>query len=49
MCVATACEVCGKTTWMGCGEHIDSVKETVPAEEWCEGAVAHSAPESVTA
>ncbi len=49
MCRATTCEVCGKTTWMGCGEHIDSVKETVPAEEWCEGAVAHQAPESVPA
>ena len=26
MCRPTTCEVCGKTTWKGCGKHIDSVK-----------------------
>ena len=27
MCRPTTCEVCGKTTWKGCGKHIDSVKD----------------------
>ena len=29
MCRPTTCEVCGKTTWKGCGKHIDSVREQV--------------------
>ncbi len=36
MCKAVTCEVCGKTTWAGCGQHIDSVRETVPADQWCD-------------
>ena len=36
MCRPTTCEVCGKTTWKGCGKHIDSVKEQVPPEQWCD-------------
>ena len=36
MCRPTTCEVCGKTTWKGCGKHIDSVKEKVPADQWCD-------------
>ena len=37
MCQATTCGVCGKTTWKGCGQHIDSVKAKVPANQWCPG------------
>lgn len=37
MCRAVTCKTCGKTTWAGCGEHIDSVKEKVPADQWCDG------------
>ena len=37
MCRPVACETCGKTTWAGCGEHIDSVKEHVAPEQWCDG------------
>lgn len=37
MCYPVACSVCGKTTWDGCGEHVDSVKASVPAEQWCDG------------
>lgn len=37
MCSAVKCQTCGKTTWKGCGEHIDSVKREVPAAEWCDG------------
>lgn len=36
MCRPTTCEVCGKTTWKGCGKHIDSVKEQVPPDQWCD-------------
>ncbi|WP_442866944.1 hypothetical protein [Actinomyces sp. B33] len=31
------CKKCGKTTWAGCGQHIDSVKAQVPAAQWCPG------------
>ena len=37
MCQPTPCTVCGKTTWKGCGDHVDEVKAHVPAEQWCEG------------
>lgn len=37
MCRAVKCKVCGKTTWAGCGQHVDSVKRSVPAAQWCGG------------
>ena len=37
MCRPTACKTCGKTTWAGCGQHVDSVKAAVPAAQWCPG------------
>ena len=37
MCRPVTCETCGKTTWAGCGEHIESVRELVPADQWCDG------------
>ena len=37
MCRAVTCSVCKKTTWAGCGQHVQSVKQTVPASEWCNG------------
>lgn len=37
MCRATRCRTCGKTTWAGCGQHVATVKMTVPASEWCSG------------
>ena len=37
MCRATTCRVCGKTTWAGCGQHVQSVKQSVPAAQWCNG------------
>lgn len=42
MCRPVACKTCGKTTWAGCGEHIDQVKAQVPANQWCEG---HDGPD----
>lgn len=35
MCYPVTCRHCNKTTWDGCGNHIDSVKATVPADQWC--------------
>ncbi|PFG33228.1 hypothetical protein [Sanguibacter antarcticus] len=37
MCRAVTCRVCEKTTWAGCGQHIQDVKRTVPASSWCNG------------
>lgn len=37
MCRAARCKTCGKTTWAGCGQHVASVKATVPAGQWCDG------------
>ena len=37
MCRATRCKTCGKTTWTGCGKHIENVKAKVPDDQWCPG------------
>lgn len=37
MCRPVTCNQCGKTTWAGCGQHVASVKATVPANQWCDG------------
>jgi hypothetical protein len=31
------CKTCSKTTWSGCGMHVDSVRSMVPADQWCSG------------
>ncbi|WP_413542873.1 hypothetical protein [Citricoccus nitrophenolicus] len=46
MCRSVTCRVCGKTTWAGCGQHIDQVKRTVPAGNWCPGHDRTEAPTS---
>lgn len=35
MCYPTTCATCGKTTWAGCGNHVDAVRATVPDAQWC--------------
>ena len=30
MCYAVTCKKCGKTTWSGCGQHVDQVMRGVP-------------------
>ena len=35
MCRPVRCSTCGKTTWAGCGQHIDQVKAQVPRGQWC--------------
>lgn len=47
MCYPVTCKVCSKTTWAGCGAHIDQVKASVPADQWCSGK--HSAEEVAAA
>ncbi len=37
MCRPVQCRICGKTTWAGCGEHVEQVLATVPAGERCPG------------
>jgi len=42
MCRATTCTTCGKTTWAGCGQHVDQVMARVPSAQRCSG---HQRPE----
>jgi hypothetical protein len=37
MCRAVRCRTCGKTTWAGCGKHVDQVMRDVPEDERCAG------------
>ena len=37
MCRATTCRTCGRTTWAGCGQHVDQVMRGVPADQRCPG------------
>ncbi len=37
MCRAVTCRKCGKTTWAGCGQHVDSVMRGVRADDRCQG------------
>jgi hypothetical protein len=35
MCYPVCCPRCGKTTWVGCGEHAESVMRSVPPHQRC--------------
>ena len=37
MCRAVKCRTCGKTTWAGCGQHVQQVMRGVPASQRCQG------------
>ncbi|MFF2451389.1 hypothetical protein [Isoptericola sp. NPDC058082] len=37
MCYPVTCKTCGRTTWNGCGQHVDDVRRSVPAGQWCPG------------
>lgn len=37
MCSAVKCRTCGKTTWSGCGQHVDQVMRNVPKADRCPG------------
>ena len=46
MCRAVTCKTCGKTTWAGCGQHVDQVRRGVPAAQWCGGHEAEGGQQS---
>ena len=46
MCRAVPCTTCGKTTWAGCGQHVDQVMAHVPRADRCPG---HSDAEKAAA
>lgn len=35
MCSPARCSDCGKTTWRGCGMHVDAVMAGVPRDKRC--------------
>ena len=37
MCRAVTCRECGKTTWSGCGEHVEEALAGVPESQRCAG------------
>ncbi|SDR93460.1 hypothetical protein [Paraoerskovia marina] len=37
MCRPVTCRSCGKTTWAGCGQHVDAVMADVPRADRCPG------------
>lgn len=37
MCRPTTCKTCSKTTWAGCGQHVDQVMAGVPRADRCPG------------
>ena len=37
MCRPATCKKCGKTTWAGCGMHVDQVMAGVPKADRCPG------------
>jgi hypothetical protein len=37
MCSPVPCRTCGKTTWSGCGQHVDQVMAGIPKSQQCEG------------
>lgn len=43
MCRSATCRTCGKTTWAGCGQHVDQVMAAVPSAQRCPGHVATEA------
>lgn len=46
MCRPATCKVCRKTTWAGCGQHVDQVMASVPRADRCAG---HSDAEKAAA
>lgn len=37
MCSRVTCRTCGKPTWSGCGQHVESALAGVPKADRCEG------------
>lgn len=47
MCYPVKCKSCAKTTWAGCGQHIEMVHSTVPAAQWCPGHAKEQKPQGI--
>jgi hypothetical protein len=47
MCRAVTCKKCGKTTWAGCGQHVNEVMRGVSSAQRCRGHE-HDAPTTAT-
>ena len=45
MCRPVRCRSCGKTTWAGCGDHIEEALYGVAREDRCPGHEDQHAPE----
>jgi len=45
MCRPVRCRSCGKTTWAGCGDHIEQALYGVALEDRCPGHEDQNAPE----
>lgn len=43
MCRAATCPACSKTTWKGCGQHVDQVMRGVPKDQRCRCTAAQKA------
>ncbi len=43
MCRQATCKNCGKTTWAGCGQHVDQVMRGVPKDQKCKCTAAEKA------
>ena len=37
MCYTIACSTCGKTTWDGCGQHVEEALQGIPDAQLCAG------------
>lgn len=37
MCYTIACSLCGKTTWDGCGQHVEEALQGIPDAQLCAG------------
>jgi hypothetical protein len=37
MCSRVTCEVCGKATWEGCGQHVEEALRGISEDERCQG------------
>ncbi|CBT74381.1 MULTISPECIES: hypothetical protein [Glutamicibacter] len=37
MCRQVQCKTCKKTTWAGCGQHVEATMRNVPNKDRCQG------------
>ncbi|MEJ0014559.1 MAG: hypothetical protein WDN07_03115 [Actinomycetota bacterium] len=36
MCTAVRCQICGKATWVGCGDHVEEALARFSDEQRCQ-------------